>query len=279
MAEQGKTTMKALQGKALIITGAGGGIGHSMARVLAKAGARVMVTDIREDAANLARDSIVQDGGEVVAMVADVTRDDSVRALVAATVEAFGRLDVLVNNSGGSVPRDRDIPSMDEATWDGTFALNAKGPMLCCKHAIPAMLKNGGGAIVNIVSGAALTGQLGLPAYAAAKAATISLTRSVATMHGSAGIRCNAIAPGLILHDRLAKILSPEMIRIDAENLLCPHPGTPEDIANAVIFLASEAGRFINGHVLPVDGGLLAHTPFYSALLDMGKSSADSKPR
>ena len=266
--------MSALAGKALIVTGAGGGIGQTMARVLARAGARVVVTDIREDATHAVRDRIVEEGGEAVAVVADVTREDSVRALVAAALATCGRLDVLVNNSGGDMPRDRDIPSMDEATWDATFALNAKGPMLCCKHAIPAMLAQGGGVIVNVVSGAALTGQLGLPAYAAAKAAVISLTRSVATMHGRQGIRCNAIAPGLIMHERLAKVLLPEIVRIDSENLLCREPGTPEDVANAVMFLASDAARFINGHVLPVDGGLLAHTPFFAQML----ASRDDQP-
>ncbi len=271
--------MSALAGKALIVTGAGGGIGQTMARVLARAGARVVVTDIREDATHAVRDRIVEEGGEAVAVVADVTREDSVRALVAAALATCGRLDVLVNNSGGDMPRDRDIPSMDEATWDATFALNAKGPMLCCKHAIPALLEQRGGAIVNVVSGAALTGQLGLPAYAAAKAAVISLTRSVATMHGRQGIRCNAIAPGLIMHERLAKVLPQEIVRIDFENLLCREPGTPEDIANAVVFLASDAARFINGHVLPVDGGLLAHTPFFSQMLALGQSSMDIKVR
>lgn len=271
--------MKALEGKALLITGAGGGIGQPTAAALAAAGARVMVTDLREEAALRTRDQILAAGGEAVAQAADVTREDDIRGLIAATVSAFGRLDVLVNNSGGSLPRDRDVLSMDEATWDATFALNAKGPMLCCKHSIPEMLKHGGGAIVNIASGSALTGQLGIPAYSAAKAAAVSLTRSIATMYGAHGIRCNAIAPGLILHDRLAAIFPPDLIRIDAENLLCKAPGTPMDIANAVIFLASEAARFINGHVLPVDGGLLAHTPIYAQTLAMGQPAMDIKAR
>ena len=139
--------------------------------------------------------------------------------------------------------------------------------------AIPKLLERGGGSIVNISSGSALTGQLGIPAYSAAKAATISLTRSVATLHGKQGIRCNAIAPGLIMHQRLAAYFPQEQIQIDAENLLTPESGTPEDIAHAVVFLASEQSRFINGHVLPVDGGILAHTPFYAQVRALGQDS------
>jgi NAD(P)-dependent dehydrogenase (short-subunit alcohol dehydrogenase family) len=131
------------------------------------------------------------------------------------------------------------------------------------------MIERGSGAIVNIASGAALTGQLTLPAYAAAKAAVISLTQSVATIYGKQGIRCNAIAPGLILHERLAPGYPPEHIQMDIDNVLTPYQGTSDDIANAVVFLASDAARFVTGHVLPVDGGLLAHTPFYSAIRAM----------
>jgi NAD(P)-dependent dehydrogenase (short-subunit alcohol dehydrogenase family) len=270
--------MKPLEGKAVIITGAGGGIGRPAARMLADAGARVIVSDIREDATNITRDQIIQSGGEAIAVPADITKEPDVRALVEAA-RIFGGVDVLVNNGGGSLARDLDIISMDVDVWDATMALNAKGPMLCCKHAIPDMLKRGGGSIVNISSGAALSGQLGIPAYSAAKAAVIALTRSVATLYGQKGIRCNAIAPGLILHERLAEIFPIEQIRIDAENILTPRAGTPEDIAATVIFLASDQARFINAQVLPVDGGLLAHTPTYAQTRAMGSKRLEVKER
>lgn len=264
--------MRALEGKSVILTGAGGGIGRPTALMLAAAGARVAISDIHE--ANLAETlaQVKQAGGEAIAVCADVTREDDIRALVRATVDAFGGLDVLVNNCGNSFAKDRDILSMEADLWDATMALNARAPMLCCKHGIPELLKGGGGAIVNITSGAALSGQLGIPAYSAAKAAVISLTRSVATLYGAQGIRCNAIAPGLILHDRLAAVFPTEQIRIDAENILSPRPGTPADIASAVIFLASDAASFINAHVMPVDGGLLAHTPTYAQTRAMGSA-------
>lgn len=272
-------TMRALEGKVVILTGAGGGIGRPTALMLAAAGARVAISDINET--NLAETGrlIREAGGEMLAVRADITVEADVRELVRATVEAFGGLDVLVNNGGGSLPRDRDILSMDADVWDATMALNLRAPMLCCKHAIPEMLKRGAGAIVNISSGSALTGQLGIPAYSAAKAALLSLTRSVATMYGQQGIRCNAIAPGLILHDRLAAVFPEEHIRIDADNILAPKPGTPEDIGNAVIFLASDASRFINAHVMPVDGGLLAHTPTYAQTRALGSGNLPMRKR
>ncbi len=267
--------MRPLEGKSVILTGAGGGIGRPTALVLAAAGARVVLSDIHE--ANLAQtlDQVRGAGGEAIAVRADITQEDDVRALVQAAA-AFGRVDALVNNCGNSLHRDRDILSMDVDTWDATMALNARAPMLCCKHAIPVMLAQGGGAIVNISSGAALSGQLGIPAYSAAKAAVISLTRSVATLYGAQGIRCNAIAPGLIMHDRLAAVFPQEQVRIDAQNILSLRAGTPEDIAHAVVFLVSDSAAFINAHVLPIDGGLLAHTPTYAQTLAMGSAGPNT---
>ena len=151
--------------------------------------------------------------------------------------------------------------------------INSLGPMLCCKHALPGMLARGTGVIVNISSGAALSGQLSLPAYAAAKASLLALTRAIATQHGRQGIRCNAIAPGLILHERLAAYYPRAHVEIDAQNILSPRPGCAEDVANAVLFLASRLSAFVNGHVLPVDGGLLVHTPTYAQTLALGIES------
>jgi NAD(P)-dependent dehydrogenase (short-subunit alcohol dehydrogenase family) len=247
--------------------------------MLAVAGARVIVSDVREDAARMTRDYVVENGGEAIAVPADITREEDVRELVAAAVAAFGGVDVLVNNGGGSLARDVDIVTMDVGVWDAIMALNARGPMLCCKYAIPEMLKRGRGAIVNISSGAALSGQLGIPAYSAAKAAVIALTRSIATLHGQQGIRCNAITPGLIMHERLAEIFPAEQVRVDAENILTPSPGTPEDIGATVVFLASEQARFINAQVLPVDGGLLAHTPTYAQTRAMVSKRLEVKER
>lgn len=266
-------TQGLLEGKNAIITRAGGGIGRPTALALARAGAHVVVSDIERSTAEETATLIRRARGQAIVVIADISQEGDWSALVGEAVQAFGGLDILVNNAAATSPKDRDLLSMEADVWDFTFAINARGPMLGCKHAIPRLLARGGGAIVNISSGAALTGQLGIPAYSAAKAATISLTRSVATLHGRQGIRCNAIAPGLIMHQRLAAYFPQEQIRIDAENLLARESGTPEDIANAVVFLASEQARFINGHVLPVDGGILAHTPFYAQVLALGQGS------
>lgn len=268
------TIGKVLEGKTAIITGAGGGIGRPTALALARAGARVVVSDIDSGSAQESAALIEAAGGRAIAVAADISQEIDWTVLIAETIKAFGGLDVLVNNAAATSPKDSDLLSMDVDVWDYTFSINARGTMLGCKHALPQLLDRGKGSIVNIASGSALTGQLGIPAYSAAKAATISLTRSVATLHGKQGIRCNAIAPGLIMHKRLAAYFPKEQIQIDAENLLTPESGAPEDVAHAVVFLASDQARFINGHVLPVDGGILAHTPFYAQVRALGQSSA-----
>lgn len=265
--------MSLLVDKVAIVTGAGGGIGRPTALVLAQTGAAVAVSDIRQAAADETAELIRRAGGKAIAVAGDIGEEGDWTRLLEATRVAFGGLDILVNNAAASSHKDVDIVSMDVAVWDAAMRINSRGPMLGCKHAIPQMLERGGGAIVNIVSGAALTGMLSQPAYSAAKAAAISLTRNVATLYGKQGIRCNAIAPGLILHDRLAAYFPDEHIRIDADNLLTPKPGKPEDIANAVLFLASENACFINAQVLSVDGGLLAHTPGYAQSRALGQGS------
>lgn len=253
-----------LNGKVAIVTGAGGGIGRPTALALAAAGASVAVVDIGAEAAAETAAQIESAGGRAIALVADIADETAVSAMVQAVERAFGGIDVLVNNAARGVVGDHDVLSMTVEVWDQVMIVNTRGTMLCCKHALPSMIRRGGGSVVNISSGAALTGQLTLTAYAAAKAAVISLTSSVATLHGKDGIRCNAIAPGLILHDKLAAAMPPAYVQMDQDNVLLPYQGRPEDIAGAVLFLASDASRFITGHVLPVDGGLLAHTPIYA---------------
>lgn len=260
-----------LSDKVVILTGAGGGIGKPTALALAASGACVVAADIDIDAASITADLIKQKGGRAIAVRVDITQEAEVLAMIAAAKDTFGSVDVLVNNAALGSREDHNIHGMDAALWDYVVAGNTRGTMLCCKHALPAMIGRGSGVIVNIASGAALIGQLTLPAYAAAKAAVISLTQSVATMYGKQGIRCNAIAPGLILHERLAPGYPPAHIQMDLNNVLTPYQGTAEDIANAVLFLASDASRFITGHVLPVDGGLLAHTPFYAEIRAMSE--------
>jgi NAD(P)-dependent dehydrogenase (short-subunit alcohol dehydrogenase family) len=182
--------MSILNGKVCIVTGAAGGIGAETVRALCEAGAKVTASDINIERLDQAVARLRAEGHEVVGRVADVTDEESVRGLVAATVDAFGRLDVVDNNAGatGVTALDRDVLGMTVELWDQIAAINSRGPMLLCKHAIPHMLAQGGGSIVNISSGQSLAGDLTNVAYAASKAAVNAMTRHVATTFGPRGI-------------------------------------------------------------------------------------------
>jgi NAD(P)-dependent dehydrogenase (short-subunit alcohol dehydrogenase family) len=192
-------------------------------------------------------------------------------AMVEAAAKHFGGLDILHNNAAASDPalmsRDGDVADLDVTVFDRTLAVNLRGPMLGCKHAIPRMLARGGGAIVNTSSASGLVGDPVRTAYGVSKAGLDSLTRYVATQYGKRGIRCNSIAPGVIATPALAANVPREMIAIYERSHLTPRLGRPEDIAAAVVFLASDDAAFITGQTLSVDGGLLAHHPAFGELL------------
>jgi NAD(P)-dependent dehydrogenase (short-subunit alcohol dehydrogenase family) len=197
----------------------------------------------------------------------DISDESAVEALIAFAVERFGRLDVVDNNAARqALPGDTLIATMDVELWDSVFAVNARGTMLMCKHAIPAMAANGGGAIVNIASGTATAGDDFASAYACTKAAIITLTRYVATQCAHQGIRCNAISPGLIRTPTLEGAL-PEAARdVFVAHKLAGRLGEPRDIAELVLFLASDRSSFITGQVVAADGGFFAHLPSVPAL-------------
>jgi len=251
-----------------IVTGAASGIGRASALALAREGASVLVADL--DAAGAARVAaeIEGAGGRAAGQRTDVSDPASAAAMVEAAVRAFGGLDVLHNNAAASDPgvigADGELVDLDLAVWERTLAVNLRGPMLGCKYAIPRMLERGGGAIVNTSSASGLVGDLARVAYGVSKAGLDSLTRYVATQYGKRGIRCNSIAPGVIATPALESNVTREQIAIYARNHLTPRLGRPEDIAAAVVFLASDAAAFITGQTLCVDGGLLAHHPTYS---------------
>ncbi|SFR90287.1 SDR family NAD(P)-dependent oxidoreductase [Sphingomonas jatrophae] len=265
---------KVLEGKVAIVTGAGSGIGRATALLLARAGAAVTVADLDGARAGGVAGEIEAAGGAALGIACDVAREEDVQAMVAATVARFGGLDILHNNAAASSPtlmaRDRDIVSMDVAVWDEAFAVNLRGPMLGCKHAIPHMLARGGGAIVNTSSASGLVGDLSRPAYGASKGGLNALTLYVATLHGKQGIRCNAIAPGVMETPALTANVSPQQIDIYRRNHLTPRLGLPEDVAATVLFLVSPAAAFITGQIVSVDGGLLAHHPAYAEFLSAG---------
>lgn len=259
-----------LEGRVAIVTGAGSGIGRATARRLASEGAAVTVADIDEQAAQRVAAEIEAAGGAARAQVVDVAEEDQVAAMVADTVAAFGRLDVLHNNAASLGPQqlhgDRDVIGMDAGLWDQVMAVNLRGPMLGCKHAVPHLLDQGGGSIVNTASVAALGGSLVRTAYGVSKAGLIALTKYVATAYGKQGVRCNAVAPGVVVTEKAQDLLTrtPEQAEIFRSNHLTPRLGEPDDIAATVAFLASDESAYLTGQLICVDGGYTAHTPTYA---------------
>jgi NAD(P)-dependent dehydrogenase (short-subunit alcohol dehydrogenase family) len=269
----GKSDMRQLKDKVAIVTGAGGGIGSASARLLAARGARVVLADIQLPAAERVAELIIQAGGEALPVFLDLASEASIIALVRATLDRFGKINVLHNNAADLSPdlshRDRDIETMEAAVWDRTFTVNVRGTMLSCKHVLPYMTANGGGSIINTASNLGMQGNLGQAAYAASKAAVIQLSRSIATSHGRRGIRCNTVSPGLVMTPAARDNLPPQLHRIVSSETLTPYLGEPEDIANAVAFLASDDARYVTGHNLVVDGGTVAHVPGFSQFGEM----------
>jgi NAD(P)-dependent dehydrogenase (short-subunit alcohol dehydrogenase family) len=256
-------------GKVAIVTGAGSGIGRATVELLAAEGAAVTVADIRGDAAVDAARAIVAAGGTARSQTVDVVDPAAVEAMVADTVGAFGGLDILHNNAAAldQNQHDQDVVTMDLATWDRVLAVNLTGPMLGCRFAIPAMLNRGGGVIVNTASAAAFYGSQALAAYGTSKAGLVALTRYVATAYGERGIRCNAVAPGVVVARRTQEALGGPMgerLRRYTTSHLVGRLGYPEEIAQAVAFLASDEAAFVTGETLRVDGGFTAHSPTYA---------------
>lgn len=256
----------ALDGKVAIVTGSARGIGLQIARRMAEAGATVVLADLPTSALDDAAADVAR-FGRAARHVVDISDESTVRRLIDYTTETFGALDVLVNNAVlQGLPDDRDVVSQSVKTWDSIFAVNARGTMLMCKHAVAAMIEADGGSIVNIGSDTAVAGDDFATAYACTKAAIQTLTFYVATQYAHRGIRCNCIAPGLVNTAMLQATL-PEPIR-DAmiEGKLLRRLAEPDDVAQAVVFLASEHASFVTGQVLPIDGGLFAHAPYVAAV-------------
>jgi NAD(P)-dependent dehydrogenase (short-subunit alcohol dehydrogenase family) len=266
-----------LSGRVAVITGAASGIGRATAQLFAERGALVVVADIVEKQAEATVDLIRRGGGTAAPFTVDVSDEEEVAAMVGHTVTLFGSIDILHNNAAaldpGTLGQDRDVVTMAVDLWDRTMAVTLRGAMLGCKYALPHMLERGAGVILNTTSTAGLTGDLSRPAYGSAKAGVVSFTRYVATLYGRRGIRCNAIAPGLILSPPALAALTPEQLDTARHNRLVPRHGRPEDVAALAAFLASDEAGFITGQVINVDGGALAHSPGYS---DQLRLSGDS---
>ncbi len=246
-----------LQGKTAIITGASAGIGRASARLFAREDATVILSDIKVDEGERAAAEIRGEGGSAEFVAADVSDEAAMRALVDGTVARHGRLDVLYNNAGGATPRDGSATELPIDEFWRTISVDLFGPFLGCRFAIPHMQRAGGGSIINTTSIRALTGTAGADAYSSAKGGVIALTRALAMHWHKAGIRVNAIGPGMVLTERVRAMLDPTSNPIAKKSLMGPME--PDDIAYLALYLASDESKRITGAVLPAESGASAH--------------------
>jgi 3-oxoacyl-[acyl-carrier protein] reductase len=243
-----------LSEKVAIVTGSGQGIGREIALTMAGRGASVVISDINPATAGKVATEIKASNGKSMAIAADVTVQEEVASLIDQTVGAFGQIDILVNNAG--ITRDTLLMRMSGEDWDQVLLTNLKGAFLCTQSVVRHMLKQRWGRIINIASIVGLIGNAGQANYAAAKAGLIGLTKTTAREVASRGITANVIAPGFI-DTEMTRKLSDNAKQDFLRQIPLGYAGSPNDIANAAAFLASEEARYITGHVLTVDGGMV----------------------
>ena len=265
--------MGRLERKVALITGGAAGIGRASARLFCAEGAKVIIADVNEADGAAVAEELSADGHDAVFVPLDVTDDNLVKKACDTAAAKFGAIHILVNCAGGSIAADKAVTDVDLDVWDHTISLDLRGTFLVCRHAIPHLRAAGGGSIVNFTSIVALKGSFRGHVYTAAKGGIISFTQALAGKYWRDSIRANAIAPGVILSDRIR-----ERMDVDAEDSLDEqigaamtasktliderHPmgyGVPEDIANVALFLASDESRMVNGAVIPAEGGAAAY--------------------
>ncbi len=251
--------MNGFNGKSAIVTGAASGIGAATAEAFARAGASVMLADVQENSLREVAARIAKAGGKAAICVADMSREDDIKRMVAETVKAFGRLDCAFNNAGieGAQGPTHECTN---ANWDRVIAINLTGVWQCMKHEIPAMLAGGGGAIVNCASIAGLAGFTGIPAYVASKHGVVGLTKGAALEYARQSIRVNAVCPGVIQTPMIDRFVPPGSAARTAllEGEPVGRAGTPDEIASAVLWLCSPENSFTTGQAVAVDGGWMA---------------------
>ncbi len=247
-------------GKVAVVTGAGSGIGRQAALKLASNGAKVLAADIVEETGKETVEMIKQAGGEGVFFKVDVSKSAEVQAMINKAVELYGHLDIAFNNAGIEGPSGGNFYDYTEEAFDRVTGINLKGVFLCLKYELPVMIKQGKGAIVNTSSIAGLVGFPGMPGYSASKFGVIGMTKSAAMQHSKQGVRINAVCPGVIRTPMVDRLTGRDPAAEAA--YAAGHPigrmGEPEEIADAVVYLCSDAASFITGAALPVDGGWTA---------------------
>jgi NAD(P)-dependent dehydrogenase (short-subunit alcohol dehydrogenase family) len=249
-----------LAGKKAVITGAGSGIGRASALRFAEEGAAVAVADIRREAAEDTVEQITVAGGRAIALQGDVSKAEECAAMIAQAEKDLGGLTVMFNNAGVCLPDDEGPENTPLATWERTLEINLTGVFLCCKFAIPALLRAGGGSVINMASIVAHVGS-SYPqiAYTAAKGGVLAMTRELAIQYARRGLRFNAISPGPVKSALSDQFFSDEQRWLSRRRYMpMGRLGTPDEIAPLVVFLASDESSYVNGAVIPVDGGCWA---------------------
>ena len=249
-----------LEGKAALVTGAASGIGRAAAIAFAREGARVVVSDVNAQGGEETVRIIEDSGGDAIWVPADVSDSSQVQALVHRTVSAYGRLDCAFNNAGITVTRRTPMVDLTEEEWDRLMGINLKGVWLCLKYEIPEMIRTGGGAIVNTSSTAGLVGSIGLASYVASKHGVAGLSKAAALEHSRDGVRVNAVCPGPIRTPLTEGVMAANEGAEERYTSRAPmgRMGTPEEVAEAVVWLCSDAASFVTGHTMTVDGGVVA---------------------
>jgi NAD(P)-dependent dehydrogenase (short-subunit alcohol dehydrogenase family) len=267
--------MGRLDRKVAFLTGAGAGIAKATALAYAREGAKVAIAEINAEAGRSAERDVRAAGGDALFIETDVTRDESVRRAIEATIAKFGRLDVMMNCAGGSLQEDVPVHEMDLGIWQRTIALNLLHPFLCCRHGIPHMMKGGGGSIINLSSHLGLMGSE-KPAYAAAKGGIVAFTRTLAAQYVDHGIRANAIAPGTVRTERSIKRYENKdwlhaeqpsaavRVRAAKQKMYPFSVGEPGDIAAIAVFLGSDESRMVTGTTIAADGGRSTYIKVYA---------------
>ena len=257
-------SMFSLKGKVALITGASYGIGFAIAKAFAKAGATIVFNDIKQELVDKGLASYKEEGIKAHGYVCDVTDENAVNALVEKIENEVGKIDILVNNAG--IIKRIPMIEMSAAEFRQVIDVDLNAPFICAKAVIPSMIKRGGGKIINICSMMSELGRETVSAYAAAKGGLKMLTRNIASEYGEYNIQCNGIGPGYIATPQTAPLreLQPDGSRHPFDSFIIAKTpaarwGTPEDLAGPAVFLASDASNFVNGHVLYVDGGILAY--------------------
>lgn len=270
-----KRTMKRFQHKTALVTGGAAGIGEATVRRLVSEGARVVVGDYQEDRAKTLAEALRREGAEAEGHYFSAVDLDSCKALVDFTLATYGALDILVNNVGGEdLKKDLDVARLDIGYFDEIFHMNLRCCIYLTQLAMVPMTERKSGAVVNVASISGLVADFRGTLYGASKAAVINFTRYVATQMGHQGIRCNAVAPGLVLTPAALGNLPENVRSLFLRESATPYLGQPEDIAAVIAFLASDDARYVTGQTLVADGGLTIHNPTVGEMVRMSEAPA-----